>query len=292
MRKITVMAAVVAMSFAGPLWACDKEGKIVKAGGKIPPCCQAKLKGAVAKVIKNIPSMAYRVGDFETRCFKSATAKAGENGKVQFVAAGKPYDNETEATVALAALLEKEVDNLKNVHFAVGDKTYYCSVSAQAACKNGQKMKYRLAGFDFNTQEQADKALRAINCKLAGCTKDCINDCLKNCPKAAAALAAGAKVGCNKGKAAQVASTKDWPCHKGKSAGATLAGAKKGCCAKGKGKAKVAAGEGPPCKKGKAATLAAGKKIGCCKKAQQRLASVQDQIRLIVETAANMALSS
>lgn len=319
MRKITLMAAVVAMSVAGPLWACDKEGKIAKADGKIAPCCQAKLKGAVAKVMKTLPSMAYRVDDLETPCFKTATAKAGVESKIQFVVADKTYGAETAANIALAELLEKEIENLKTVQFAVGDKSYHCPISAKAACKNGKKMKYRLAGFDFETRDQVDKALQIINCKLRGCPEDCIKDCLKNFHKGAGAKTAGAKKGCCPKAKAKVASAKDAAYHKG--AAATVAAKKGGCpkakakvasakdahppCHKGaaatvaakkgdrpKAKAKVASGEGSPCRKGAATTLAADKKADYCKKAQARLAAVQDQIQLIVETAANVALSS
>lgn len=388
MRKISAMAVLALFGTAGVLLACDKHkaGKVVLAGAKTAPCCQAAFDNAVAGVMKTMPSMAYRVGDTETRCFKSATAKAGENGKVRFLVASKAYDTETEATIALAGLLEKEIENLKTVQLSVGGKCYGCPISAKASLKDGQKMKYRLAGFDFATREQAERALKIVNCKLKGCDADCLKDCIKNFRSTA--QTAGAKSGCNKGKAAAatVAAKDGSPCPYASTAGAALAGTKKGgcnkakaaqattvaakgdkpCCAKGaqanaaalaaggspcsKSKAAkaatVAAKDGSPCSKSsaakaatvavkdgspcskssaakaatvaasgspcgkaakastvaaggspcskaaKATTVAAESKGGCCQKAQKRLVTAQDQIKLIVETGATLALSS
>ena len=332
MRRISAMAVVVLFGTAGVLLACDKHkaAKVVLASAKAAPCSKTTFDNAVAGVMKAMPSMAYRVGDTDTHCFKSATAKAGENGKVQFLVASNVYDTETEATIALAGLLEKEIENLKTVRLSVGGKGYGCSMSAKAALKNGEKMKYRLAGFDFATREEADKALEIVNCKLKGCDADCIKDCMKNF-RGTAQTAGAKKSGCNKGKAkaATVAAKDGAPCPYALGAGAALAGAKKPGCNKGKAttvaakgdkpcgakgskaKAATVAAAGSPCSKSKAAkasTVAAGgspcskaakattvaseSKGGCCKTAQKRLATAQDQIKLIVETAATLALSS
>ena len=326
MNRVSLAAAVLALCFAGPLWACDKEGKVVKAGSQVPPCCQAKIQAAMAKVMKDVPSMAYRVGDFDTRCLQSATAKAGADGKVQFVVAEKAYDSETEATVALADLLEQRIENFKTVRLAVGEKTFYCPISARAACKKGQKVKYRLAGYDFDTKEKADLALTRINYALNGCKKDkatVVGAGAWPCNKAAGAKVASVKgkYPCGKAKTATVAAAKKSPCGFaktttvaaaekspwGKARSATVASAEKSPCGKARtatvaaaekspcGKAKtttVAAAEKSPCGKAKATTVAAQTKGGCCKKAKQRLASAQDQIRLILETATSIALSS
>ncbi|MCH8913377.1 MAG: hypothetical protein IIA33_07390 [Planctomycetes bacterium] len=332
MRKISAMAVLALFGTAGVLLACDKHkaGKVVLASAKVAPCSKTTFDNAVAGVMKTMPSMAYRVGDTDTHCFKSATAKAGENGKVQFLVASKVYDTETEATIALAGLLEKEIENLKTVRLTVGGKGYGCSMSAKAALKDGEKMKYRLAGFDFATREEADKALLIVNCKLKGCDADCIKDCMKNF-RGTAVTAGAKKAGCNKSKAAAatVAAKDGAPCPHATGTGAALAGAKKSgcnkgkattvaaksdkpCCDKGnKAKAAALAAAGSPCSKSKAAkavtvasaaspcskaakttTVAAESKGGCCKKAAKRLVTAQDQIKLIVETGATLALSS
>jgi hypothetical protein len=277
MRKISAIAMAALFCTTSVLLACDKEGKVVLAGAKTHDCCKASFDKAVAGVMNAMPSMTYRVGEMDTPCFKSATAKAGKDGKVQYLVAGKAYDAETEATVALAGLLEKEIENLQVVQLSVGGKSYGCSMSAKAALKDGEKMKYRLAGFDFATKEQAEKAQKIINCKLKGCDSDCIKDCVKNFPAKLTAdgKKAGCNPNCNMGKAkATTASAKDSPCHQGKGAKATTAaakdgapcphavdaGAKKGGCNKGKATTASAEGDKPCCAKGnkaKAATVAA-----------------------------------
>jgi len=317
MRKISAMAMLALFGTAGVLLACDKHkaGKVVLAGAKIAPCCKTTFDNAVAGVLKTMPSMAYRVGDTETRCFQSATAKAGKDGKVQFLVASKAYDTETEATIALAGLLEKEIASLQAVQLSAGGKCYGCPMSAQAALKNGEKMKYRLAGFDFATREEAVRAQKIITCKLTGCDADCLKDCMKNFR--GTAQTAGARSGCNKGKAAKaatVAAKSDKPCcAKGNKAKAATVAAVGSPCSKSQAAkaATVAAKDGAPCSKSRAAkaatvvasgspcskaakatTVAAESKGGCCKTAQKRLATAQDQIKLIVETAATLALSS
>ena len=263
MKKISMMALVATFCVAGSLWACDKDGKIAKVSGKTPPCCQKQLDGAVSKVVSSMPNMTYRVGDFETCCSKTAAAKAGADGKVQYVVAAKRYDNETEASIALAELLEKEIETLKTVQFAAAGKTYGCPLSAKAAVKEGQQMQYRLAGFDFATKESADLALKIINCKLSGCQKDCRKDCLWG------ARQAGAKSRCNKGKTAQVASAKDLPCHQGLAGAKTIADGQKPCCAKGKAaKAATVAGKDSPCSKSAKAVTVATKDSPCSKGAK------------------------
>ena len=320
MKRISLMALVATFCVAGSLWACDKDGKIAKFSGKTPPCCQKQLDSAVTKVINALPQMTYRVGSFETCCSKTAAAKAGVDGKVQFIVSAKPYDSETEASIALAELLENEIKTLKTVQFAAGGKAYGCPLSAKAAVKNGQQMQYRLAGFDFATKEEADLALKVINCKLAGCEKDCLSGCLKGVRQA------GAKSGCNKGwagaktvaaaqkpccvkdKAAKTATVagKASPCNKaakaatvagkaspcGKAAKAATVASKASPCGKAAKAATVASKASPCSKAAKAVTVAAQSKGGCCKKAQQRLVTAQDQIQTIVKAAATVALTS
>ena len=52
----------------------------------------------------------------------TAAGKAGADGKVQFVVAAKPYDSETEASIALAELLEKEIKTLDNLADLASDE--------------------------------------------------------------------------------------------------------------------------------------------------------------------------
>ena len=107
------------------------------------------------------------------------------------------------------------------VQLSVSGKRYGCPMSAQAALKDGEKMKYRLAGFDFATKEEAEKAQKILNCKLKGCDPDCIKDCMKNF-RGTAQTAGAKKGGCNKAKAAAatVAAKDGSPCPHALGAGA------------------------------------------------------------------------
>jgi hypothetical protein len=108
--------------------------------------------------------MTYRVGDFETRCSKSAQAKADETKQAMtFSVADKTYDNKGEAMVALTGLLEAKAKTLASVRFAVGDKCFACPVSAkEVAQDSGAKIKYRVAGFDFDDQATAKMVAKAV----------------------------------------------------------------------------------------------------------------------------------
>lgn len=294
MMKVNALAAVLALCLAGPLSACDKEAKLTVAGAEKSGCCKAKMQAAVAQVMKTLPTMTYKVADKETNCPEEAAKLAGVEGKVQYVVAQKAYDNETEAVSALAEALEKEVENLKTVQFAVGEQRFGCPMAARAACKDGQQVKYRLAGFEFNSMDKADAARKAIDVALNGGSPEGAAKvgCDKPCAKGEAAQTAGAekKEGspCHKRAAAvasadsntekaQVAGAEGSPCHKG----AAVAAAQK------------AGAEGSPCQKGvKAAVAGAEEKSGCCAKAKERLAAVEAKIQTIVATAAGTATAS
>ena len=114
--------------------------------------------------LASMPAMTYCVGDFETRCSKSAQAKADETKQsMTFVVGEKTYDNKGEAMVALTGLLDSEAKTLATVRFAVGDKCFACPVSARGVAQDsGAKIKYRVAGFDFDDQATAKTVAKAV----------------------------------------------------------------------------------------------------------------------------------
>lgn len=281
MMKVNALAAVLALCLAGPLSACDKEAKLTVAGAEKTGCCKAKLHAAVAQVMKTLPTMTYKVADKETNCPEEAAKLAGAEGKIQYVVAQKSYDNESEAVSALAEALEKEVESLKTVQYTVGEQRFGCPMAAKSACKDGQQVKYRLAGFEFNSMEKADATLKAINVALNG--GEVKVGCDKPCAKGAVA-AAGVEGQKKEGE----------PCHKG----AAVAGTEKPGCNKDKAQTAGIEGEkkeGSPCHKGAAAAVA-GAEVksggGCCAKAKERLAAVEAKIQTIVAAAAGTATES
>jgi len=286
MVKMNLFAGVLAMCLAGPLSACDKhEAKVTVASAEKSGCCKVKLQAAVAKVMKDLPAMSYKVADKETNCPEEAAKLAGAEGKIEYVVAKKSYATESEAVSALAEALEKEIESLKTVQYTVGEQRFGCPTAAKAACKDGQQVKYRLAGFDFSSMEKADAAMKAITAALNG--EEVKVGCNKPCDKP-----------CNKGEATVTAAAtekKDGaPCHKGAEAAVASAAKTEGSpCQKGAAAAVAAAekkADGTPCHKdAKAAVAGAEGKGGCCAKAKERLAAVEAKIQTIVAAAASTA---
>lgn len=116
-------------------------------------CCQAK---AGAK----LPAISYKVGDKEFCCDKEAAEVAkASNATITYVVGGKTFAKQDEAMTAYADLLEKHLDGMLTVKFVVGDECVACPTSAQQLAKEKRaKVQYRLAAYDFESQEKADKA--------------------------------------------------------------------------------------------------------------------------------------
>ena len=131
---------------------CHKNGAKLTAGAK----CN---KGRAAAVLASMPSMSYRVGEFESHCKYTATAKAEETkAALTFVVDGKAYDSNGDAEVALASLLTDRANEMSEVKLTVGDQTFACPHAAQGvADKSNAKVGYQLAGFDFSDKDKANK---------------------------------------------------------------------------------------------------------------------------------------
>lgn len=291
MKRVFALSAVLAIGFASAVYACDKEvaAAVAKAKGG---CCPKALNQAVAKVMDTLPAMQYRVGDMTTPCVKTATAKADSAHPIKYVVGDETFGTEGEAVAALAAKLEKMATDMSEIHFAVGNQVYHCPMSAKAACKDGQQVKYQLAGFEFDSMDKAEAALKKMQAYME--TKQTLAG-------AETTATEGDKPKCNKpcdkpcGKQAQVAAAQETPpCHKGKVEKAAAEGEKQPCS---KGKTVNLAGDQKPCDKpcGKAKNAkvaGAGDTPSCCKKAQERVASVRDNIREMVEVVAALSMAS
>ena len=255
MKKWTSLAVAVALVFAAWTYAgapCSKTAQVA--------ADKSLNQEAVGKIMAALPKMTYKVGEFETCCLKTATAKAGEESTVEYVVDGKSYGCRAEATAVLASLLEQEAETMMAVQYAVGDKSVHCPMAAKSLAKaNGGKIAYRLAGMDFDSKDQADAAAEAVReavAKLAGGSETASADkpgCKPGCGAKAETVAG--KSGCGPD------CTK--PCCAGKIATAKMAADKPGCKPGCGSKAATAAGK-PGCDKpcgAKAATVAA--KSGC-----------------------------
>ncbi len=297
MKKYTTLALVMVLMVAGPLFACGKEGQTASA--KDAGCSKhaetaAPSEGnqvaspAVEQIMHKLPHLTYRVGDFETCCPKAAAEKAGETGQIVYVVAGETFDCRGKAMVRLAALLEAEVDKMMTVSYAVGEESFDCPTLAKAKAESiGGKVTYRLAGFDFNTREEAAGVAATVSeavARLAAAQGQPEAQpaaghagCGKHRDKGEAQTT-GDQSGSEKGEA-QTASDNsggDKPCHHGK---ADTASGKSGCnksC--GKGKAQTASA-GEPCAKDKS--------DACCGEAETRVSAALAKLDTIVRTAAS-----
>ncbi len=198
-----------------------KDAKLAKSAADMP--CHAK-KGELAgskkgcaskcgskganKVLASMPGMTYRIGDFETGCHMTASAKAEESKKpIVYMVAGKAYDGEGSATEALVEVLESRAKELVEVQFVAGEERFRCPVSAEAAAKKAKtNVTYRLAGFNIEDRakamklaEEAEKAAATVKMtfmsegKAVPCAKTC-----KESGKEVTYVVGDEKTGCEK----------------------------------------------------------------------------------------------
>lgn len=125
----------------------------------------------LAKAGLKVPAMSYRVGEKTTACPMEARTLAGDRGQIHFVVAEKDYTDEAEARKAYAKQLDGFLNEVTSVRFAVGKERTACPVTAETlAKKEGKKVMYRVAAFDFETKEAAEKAVKAAR-EAAGTVK-------------------------------------------------------------------------------------------------------------------------
>lgn len=118
----------------------------------------------VDAILASLPKVTYRVGDETTCCEKTAEKMAEKSGKpLHYVIGDEVLDSHCAAEVRLAELLEKELEQLASLQFAVGEEAVHCPVTARKlAAKNGGKLAYRVAGVDFEDQTRADQAVKLV----------------------------------------------------------------------------------------------------------------------------------
>lgn len=175
MLRNLFLAIGVTLFAASAAWAqckasSEATAKAVSDGGAKPACCSADAAGAgkcssarAAACKAGAPCMKYTVGDKSTCCPEEAAKLAGgDKSKITYVVGDRTFSDETEAKKALAAALDAYLTEMTTVKFAVGEKCLACPIEAASlARKEGQPVRYRLATFDFSSQEAAEKAAAA-----------------------------------------------------------------------------------------------------------------------------------
>lgn len=123
----------------------------------------------VHAVRASMPAMQYRVGKEMVGCSKRAASMAEETGKpMQYLVGEETFASKAEAVVKLTALLEGEAESLQSVQFVVNGETHHCPTSAKTVAeKSHTAVAYRVGGFDFSSEEDAEKALASIHEALA-----------------------------------------------------------------------------------------------------------------------------
>jgi hypothetical protein len=121
------------------------------------------IRAKADAVLSSMPKITYQIGEEKTCCGKTA-AKAKEEGKVvKYWIADESFETEGEAKTRLVSLLEADMEQMQTVQYSVDGKTVGCPKSASHMAQQcGSKVSYRVAGFDFDSQEQAEKAVKLV----------------------------------------------------------------------------------------------------------------------------------
>ncbi len=166
-RHIASTLVVVALvGFVGSAFGCPKEcgsKKNVKlTADESVKVVKASDGKAVDAVIASLPKMQYRVGSETTCCSMTAKMMAKKSGKaMEFVVGDDAFADRNKAAVKLVSLLEKELESMQAMQFAVGSDCVRCPMTAKRiAKKQNSKVAYRVGGVDFQDKVQAEEAVK------------------------------------------------------------------------------------------------------------------------------------
>lgn len=316
MKRVGIgsFAAVFAFGFALSAYACDKEksgcgkaatlaaAKVTAEAEKAGGCSKGGKaeEAAVARAMKMLPQMTYKVGDLETPCCYTAKKASEASGSaILYMVGDDGYSCKKTAMDKLAEKMKADMPKLAQVVSSVDGEQVHCFIQASAiASEKNTKVKYLLAGVEFDCRDSAGAVAAKVTEKLkaegiacdgkavtasAYCSKTSDASCCATAKTASAsgcgskekdAKTASASDGCcPKSKAAAVAAASSGGCDKSKAEAAT-ASATEGGCSKSKAEAATASATEGGCSKSKAATASAG---GCDKsKAEAATASATE----------------
>jgi len=181
MRKFVLSLAGIAILGLGVsiAVACPKDGDcagkkaaVAKAGGggSEKPCHAgaggaASDNAAVQAVLASLPAVKYRVGDKMAGCPNSASAIAKSEGKpVEYLVGDDVFATEAEAKAKLAAMFDKEIENLTALQFSVGGDCTRCPMTAKSmAEKSKATIAYKVGGVEFSDKEKAEAAVKLVS---------------------------------------------------------------------------------------------------------------------------------
>ncbi|MEK6676896.1 MAG: hypothetical protein AABZ47_14745 [Planctomycetota bacterium] len=143
-----------------------------KPGCGAKKCCKDRGQTVTASaeaVLASLPGMKYQIGSETTNCPNAAEAMAIKtSAPIKYIVADKTFEGKGEATVALAAVLETELQKLTTVQMLVDGESIGCPHAAKEAAKNpAAKVAYRVGGFNFTDKAKADEAATLASAKAA-----------------------------------------------------------------------------------------------------------------------------
>lgn len=138
----------------------DKHGT-AKAEGDCAKSCGDKAGCCSKSYAAMLPAMKYKVADATVECPDKAKELAkGDAKAIKFVVGDKSFDELGAAEKELTSAYESFTTEATTVKYAVGDKCVSCPMSAgELAKKENKKMEYRLAAYNFASEEAAKKAI-------------------------------------------------------------------------------------------------------------------------------------
>jgi hypothetical protein len=156
----------------------DGEKPCNKAAGEPCPCPHGKAKAVtlasnnerVQGVMASLPKLQYKVGDQVMCCSKTAAMIAEKESKpVKYVVGEETFENEGDAEVKLAAVLEAKLAELQGLQYSVAGQHVGCPMTAKSIAKEKKaEIAYEVAGVEFKEQEKADKAISLVSDAVAG----------------------------------------------------------------------------------------------------------------------------
>lgn len=161
----------VSVLCAGDEGCAGKKAEVASSGsaGCGKPCHAsaggaATENAAVQSVLASLPSIKYRVGDKVGCCANGASVTAKTEGKpVEYLVGDDVFATEAEAKVKLAALYEKEIENMTALQFSVGGESTRCPMTAKSlAEKSKATIAYKVGGVEFADKDKAEATVKLV----------------------------------------------------------------------------------------------------------------------------------
>ena len=242
----------------GPCGRCPKSAARAGAGAVASNDLDARTQSSIARAMKLLPQLSYKVGDVTTACPVAAKAQSEQSGEpIVYVVNDEQTRCRKSAMDKLAAAINSEMSRLASVVTVVDDQVIACpKAAAKLAAEKSVTPRYMVAGVEFDSVTKARVAAAHLVARfknLSGSDHPC-------CASAAGQTASASK-GCGR-KASFAAGAKTasgagcGKCPKAQAAAAAKTASGAGCGKCPKARAASSTSSGAPCGKSKATAAA------------------------------------